>query len=70
MSPHFVMFWKLWFAAGFLVEMVALFRPARGDTLSEQLWNLRDNPRMVGSFSFLMAILIWSVYHFVKEGKA
>tara|TARA_R110000787_G_scaffold117171_8_gene227724 strand:+ start:2479 stop:2673 length:195 start_codon:yes stop_codon:yes gene_type:complete len=63
------MFWKVWFVVGFAVEMVALFRPARGDTLSEQLWALRDNPRMVGSFSFVMAILIWSVYHFIKEGR-
>ena len=35
MSPYFSMFWKVWFVVGFAVEMVALFRPARGDTLSE-----------------------------------
>lgn len=63
-------FWKGWFLLGLIVEMIAIFRPEAGDTLSEQVWALRDDPKMVGSFSFLMAILAWSIWHFIKEGKS
>ncbi len=58
-------FWITWATAFFVVEMHAIIWRVPMGTLSEQLWFLRDHSR--GWFSLSIALLIWSIYHFVFE---
>lgn len=62
--------WLAWAAAGLALELVALLRPAPGDTLSEQVWLLLAQ-RGVGKFLawMLTAFLLWLAFHFVTRGR-
>jgi len=62
-------FWKAWLILGGIVEIIALIRPETHDTLSEQIWALRDSPKGMGFFSLAIAIMGWAIYHFIYEGK-
>jgi hypothetical protein len=63
-------FWVAWGAVGIVVELVAVFRQAKGDTLSEQVWFVRDHYLDYPMAGFLMAgFFAWLVYHFVFEGR-
>ena len=62
----FTMLWLVWVAFGVILELYTLLRKAPGDTLSEQLWSLRDYGS--GLFSLIIAFMLWAVYHFIKEG--
>lgn len=61
----FTILWLLWGIAGFILELAAIIHPGRGDTLSEQIWGLRGT----GWFSLLIAFLLWTVFHFIWEGR-
>lgn len=64
-------FWIAWIAVGFFYEMWAIINRQPGDTLSEQVWWLRQN--MSGEvFSLILFLLAglaaWAVYHFAYQG--
>jgi len=63
-------FWITWWAVGILGEVVALINKTPGDTLSEQVWHLREN--MSGNvFSLSLFLLgglaLWAIYHFAFQ---
>lgn len=62
--------WIAWILLGVVLEGVALARPAKGDTLSEQVWSLYAHSTF-GKFAAWMvsAFLVWLVVHFVTRGK-
>ena len=64
----FTIFWIVWGAVGFCVEVLALiqlYQGSPGGTLSEHVWSLRGT----GFHSLVIAALIWTIYHFVFEGR-
>lgn len=69
LQTGWTLWWVGWVAAGVIAELVALISKQHGDTLSEQVWALREMP---GVFSLLMFMLsgffLWLIYHFVFEG--
>lgn len=64
----FTKLWILWIAAGIALEIAALVRPAKGDTLSEHAWHLYQGP--LGQFFTFMgtAFLVWLAWHFAIKG--
>lgn len=57
-------FWLTWLAAGIGLELYTVYRPAPGDTLSEQVWGLIAAH---GSFAFIIGgFLIWLTVHFLR----
>lgn len=65
---RFVVAWTLLIAAGIGLELFALSRPAKGDTLSELVWFIREIPGW-GSFLIFMlcAFLLWLLLHFATR---
>lgn len=63
-------FWLCWILVGVVAEGIALYRGAKGDTLSEQVWGALDLPGY-GKFLawMLTAMLIWAAVHFVTRGR-
>lgn len=65
-------FWVVWLTIGAVVEFVALFNSGKLDTLSEQVWAVRNNlpPGWASLTLFLgIAVAAWVVYHFAVEGS-
>jgi len=59
--------WTIWLAWFLVWETIALAHPMKGDTLSEQIWNLRDSmSHNVWSliFCLFVAVLVWVAIHF------
>ena len=62
--PSLPLIWVLLALLVVFFEGVALGRPARGDSLSEMVWLVRDNA--VGRFVAL-PLWCWLTYHFVLK---
>lgn len=62
--PSLPFIWVLLALLVVFFEGVALGRPARGDSLSEMVWLVRDNP--IGRFVFL-PLWCWLTYHLVLK---
>ncbi|MFA5636859.1 MAG: hypothetical protein WC977_13260 [Anaerovoracaceae bacterium] len=59
--------WAVWLGWFLVWEIIALSHPMSGDTLSEQIWHLRDT--LSGNvwslfFCLFIALLVWLVIHF------
>jgi hypothetical protein len=59
--------WIAWAMVGFAIEMIALRRPDPGDTLSEQIWNLRDRDSEI--YYLLLFFFAWALFHFIFRGQ-
>lgn len=72
MKPNgWTLYWIIWVVVGFLLpEIIALSKPGKGDTLSEQIWMLYDNSTF-GKFATWMvtAFLAWTIVHFITRGR-
>ena len=60
--------WEPWFwlglgVVGLTVELYAVYDKKRGDTLSEQVWRLRD--LIPGGMIVLAVFMAWLTVHFV-----
>lgn len=59
LPPHIWRWWAVPGLGGFaLIEGAALLSPARGDTLSEHVWNLRGGFRSL-SVTFMLWVAFW-----------
>lgn len=69
-SNPWTAYWVAWILAFIIPEFIALAKPGKGDTLSEQVWMLYDNSTF-GKFAtwMLSALLIWSIVHFITRGR-
>ena len=59
--------WSVWIVWFIVWEIIALAHPLPGDTLSEQVWCLRDSlSSNVWSlvFCLFVALLVWLIIHF------
>jgi hypothetical protein len=67
---NWALFWLVWVAVGVVAEFAALSRPAKGDTLSEQVWSVLASPTY-GKFAawMLSAFLLWMIVHFASKGR-
>lgn len=66
MNETFTIAWIVIGLAALFLEITALLNPAKGDTLSENVWKwLRGKPLR----KFLLgAFLFWLLMHFLTEG--
>jgi hypothetical protein len=63
-------FWSVWGLIGGIYETFAILDKTPGDTLSEQIWWLRDHEFHFSLFGFLLAgLFAWLTYHFTFEGR-
>jgi len=65
-------FWILWILMFMVGEALALAKPGKGDTLSEQFWYLRDrmSPEVYSLVLFLLGgLLLWALVHFAWQGR-
>ena len=66
-------FWIAWLLIGVTAEIYAIIQPAPGDTISEQVWALRDRLRGSSAFSLILfltaGLAAWAIYHFAYEGR-
>ncbi len=58
--------WLIWGLLFALIEGLALFDPASGDTLSEHVWWLAENP--VGWLA-VAGFMAWLTTHFLTKGR-
>ena len=68
MNTTFGRIWLCWVLFGVVLEIIALMRPAKGDTLSEWVWFIRDIPGY-GTFTLWMlaAFMLWLIVHFTTK---
>jgi hypothetical protein len=61
--------WLLWLAMFVAIEGAAIINPARGDTLSEKIWDwfrIQNKPRQwTWRRAVLAGFLVWLLVHFV-----
>jgi hypothetical protein len=66
-------FWLAYALIGIVAECIGLFNKLPGDTLSEQIWALRDRIGGSGWWSLGMfigaAFFAWLLWHFGWEGR-
>jgi len=62
--------WIVLIVAGVAIELAALARPAKGDTLSELVWAVLSHSTW-GKFATWMisAFFLWLIVHFASQGK-
>ena len=66
MRPYTI-FWITWLALGLVVEFITIFNHRRGDTLSENVWQLMLTNKCFGWL--VAAFLVWLLVHFLSFGK-
>lgn len=64
----FTVAWIIWVAWFIFWEGWALLDRARGDTLSEYVWLLRNKGGTFVAF-MLAGFLCWLLWHFIVEGR-
>jgi hypothetical protein len=55
--------WLVWAGSLLVLEMVAVFSPRKGDTLSESVWHLLRH----GGAIVLVPLYVWLGWHFFLE---
>ncbi len=65
-DPLFTVLWGLIFGAGLIVEIIAIRRKGKGDTLSEHVWKLLRTNVVV--YFVVLGFFIWLVIHFFGFG--
>ena len=65
-DPLFSVLWGLIFGAGAILEIVAIRRKGKGDTLSEMVWRLLRTS--VVTYFVVLGFFAWLLVHFFGFG--